>query len=69
MKNDIASAAKSLTDDLVKFLRDIIAIPSKCGEEEAVILRIHQEMEKIGYDRRWVDPMGNLQLYSPSLQI
>jgi len=60
MKSDIASAAKSMTDDLVRFLQDIIAIPSMCGGEEAVIVRIRQEMEKIGYDRIWVDPMGNL---------
>jgi putative selenium metabolism hydrolase len=60
MKNDIALAAKSLSDDLVQFLRDIISIPSMCGKEEAVIMRIRQEMEKIGYDRIWVDPMGNL---------
>lgn len=60
MNNEIASMADSLTDDIVQFLRDIIAIPSVCGNEEAVVNRIKQEMEKIGYDRVWLDPMGNL---------
>lgn len=60
MNSDIASTAKSLTDDLLQFLRDIISIPSICGNEEPVIRRIKQEMEKIGYDKIWIDPMGNL---------
>lgn len=60
MNKEIASIAESLTDDIVRFLRDIIAIPSACGNEEAVVDRIKQEMEKIGYNKVWLDPMGNL---------
>ncbi len=60
MKEKIARMAESLKPDLVKFLREIIAIPSMSGEEDAVIQRIKEEMERIGCDKVWVDPFGNL---------
>lgn len=60
MNTEIASSAKALTDDIVQFLRDIISIPSTCGNEKPVLTRIKQEMEKIGYEKIWFDPMGNL---------
>lgn len=56
----IHSLAKSLQDEIIEFLREIIAIPSKTGQEETVIERLKKEMEKIGYDDIRVDPMGNL---------
>ena len=46
MNDKIASLAKSLEEDIVKFLRDIVAIPSRSGNEEAVIKRMKLEMEK-----------------------
>lgn len=60
MKKKIAKITKSLKGDLVKFLRDIIAVPSLSGNEEAVIKRIKEEMKKIGYKKIRVDPLGNL---------
>jgi putative selenium metabolism hydrolase len=60
MNNEITSLAETLKEDLAGFLRDIIAIPSVCGNEEAVIQRIRQEMDTIGYEKVWTDPMGNL---------
>ena len=49
-------AAKAHGDDMVRFLRDMIAIPSESAEEGAVIARIKQEMEKVGaFDRIEVD--------------
>jgi len=52
--------AVKLQDDLVQFLRDIIAIPSMSGGEKAVVQRMKEEMEKLGYDKVWIDPLGNL---------
>lgn len=46
--------------DMFAFLRDIIAIRSFDGDEGAVIARIRQEMEAVGFDRVETDPMGNL---------
>jgi putative selenium metabolism hydrolase len=60
MRKKIEQIAESLKGDLIKFLREIIAIPSIGGKEEAVVQRIKTEMEKIGYDKVRVDPLGNL---------
>lgn len=55
-----ADASKS---EMFSFLRDIVAIESFDGNEGAVIQRIRQEMEKVGFDHIEIDPMGNLLGY------
>jgi len=60
IKEKIQSKTELLQDDLVRFLREIISIPSISGQEKEVIERIKQEMIKLGYDMVRVDPMGNL---------
>ena len=45
---------------LIRFVRELIAIPSPSGREERIIRRIRQEMERLGYDRIRTDAMGNL---------
>jgi len=56
----ILNRAELYSKDIFAFLRDMIAIPSESGNEEAVIKRIKKEMEKVGFDRTEIDPMGNL---------
>jgi putative selenium metabolism hydrolase len=56
----IAEVAENAKEDLVTFLREIIAIPSMSGQEEAVVQRIKAEMLATGYDKVWCDPLGNL---------
>lgn len=56
----ILKRAEFFSKDIFAFLRDMIAIPSESGDEEAVIQRIKKEMEKVGFDRVEIDPMGNL---------
>jgi putative selenium metabolism hydrolase len=56
----IESLAESLREQLIGFTREIIVIPSPCGDEAAVIARIEQEMQSLGYDDVRVDAMGNL---------
>lgn len=46
-----------------RFLRDLIAIPSESCDEEKVVLRIKEEMEKVGFDKVDIDPMGNVLGY------
>ena len=60
MTSKLYQLAKDAESDLVRFLGDIIAIPSLSGEEKDVVQRIEQEMERLGYDDILIDPMGNL---------
>ncbi|MFO7612585.1 MAG: YgeY family selenium metabolism-linked hydrolase [Clostridia bacterium] len=62
----ILGKAESYRDDISGFLRDMIRIPGEsCGERD-VVLRIRQEMEKVGFDRVEIDPMGNILGYMGS---
>jgi putative selenium metabolism hydrolase len=55
------AAAQKYEKQMVRFLRDMIAIPSESAEEGAVIARIREEMKATGaFDRIWTDKMGNL---------
>ncbi len=44
----------------VAFARDLIRIPSFSGQEAAVARRIAREMDDLGYDKVWIDPIGNV---------
>ena len=57
---EILQKANEYKDDMTKFLRDMIAIPSESCDEEKVISRIRQEMELVGFDEINIDPMGNI---------
>jgi len=61
--NDILKRAEHYREDISSFLRDMIRIPSESCDEEKVILRIKEEMEKVGFDRIEIDPMGNILGY------
>jgi putative selenium metabolism hydrolase len=57
----IANASKKYEKQMVKFLRDLVAIEGYSGTEKNVIQRIKQEVEKLGAaDRVWIDGLGNL---------
>ena len=56
----ILEAARGLQDPLIRFLRDIVAIPSLSGGEEAVVRRIAAEMETVGFDEVRIDGLGNV---------
>ena len=60
MNNSYLDNARALEEDLVAFMQDIIRIPSLSSQEGAVVERIAEEMEKLGYDEVTVDPMGNV---------
>lgn len=46
--------------EMIKFMRDLIRIPSESCQEKEVIQRIKEEMEKTGFDEVTIDPMGNI---------
>ena len=59
----IVREAKKHEKAMVKFLRDMVAIPSESAEEKGVIERIRAEAKKTGaFDSIKVDRMGNLHL-------
>lgn len=53
-------SARKLEDELVAFMQDIVRIPSLSSDEGAVVQRIAEEMESLGFDEVTIDPMGNL---------
>ncbi|MBU0743561.1 YgeY family selenium metabolism-linked hydrolase [bacterium] len=57
---EILGAARGLGEPLIRFLRDIVAIPSLSGGEEAVVRRIAAEMEAVGFDEVKFDGLGNV---------
>ncbi|MDU3723982.1 MAG: YgeY family selenium metabolism-linked hydrolase, partial [Clostridium celatum] len=57
---EIKLKAESYKKEMVKFLRDLIAIPGESGSESKVINRIAEEMKKVGFDEVKVDGMGNI---------
>lgn len=59
----ILEKAQVYEKEMVAFLRDMIRIPSESCGEEKVILRIKEEMEKVGFDRVEIDKMGNILGY------
>jgi putative selenium metabolism hydrolase len=56
---DYRSHAESRRADVVRFLRELIALPSPSRGEEAVARRVVAEMEALGYHDARIDPMGN----------
>ncbi|ELT94802.1 hypothetical protein CAPTEDRAFT_145426, partial [Capitella teleta] len=60
---EILKKAEEYKPDMTRFLRDMIAIPSESCDEEKVVLRIKEEMEKVGFDKVDIDPQGNVLGY------
>jgi hypothetical protein len=56
----IKSRVAKQHDDILRFFRDIIAIPSMDGQIREVGERIEAEMRKLGFDDVWWDKMGNI---------
>ncbi|WP_166637949.1 YgeY family selenium metabolism-linked hydrolase [Halanaerobium saccharolyticum] len=59
----IVEQAENYKSEISSFLRDMIRIPSESCEEEKVVLRIKEEMEKVGFDKIEIDEMGNILGY------
>ncbi len=57
--SEIQRRVNEKRDDIIKFMRDICAIPSMDSQIGPVGERIQQEMRKLGYDEVRFDKMGN----------
>ncbi|ACA53697.1 YgeY family selenium metabolism-linked hydrolase [Clostridium botulinum] len=62
-KEEILKLAEKYKSEMSQFLRDMARIPSESCDEKDVILRIKEEMEKVGFDKVEIDPMGNVLGY------
>jgi putative selenium metabolism hydrolase len=58
--NQINEKALQYKQDMVAFLRDMVAIPSTSQNEKDVVLRVKEEMEKCGFDEVIIDGFGNI---------
>jgi len=56
----VKRAAAGYRDNMARFLRDMIAIPSESCEEEGVVRRIADELTALGYDKVEIDKLGNV---------
>jgi putative selenium metabolism hydrolase len=52
--------AKRYEKDMIRFARDLVAIPSFSCQEGRLVARIKKEMQKVGFDAVKVDRMGNV---------
>jgi putative selenium metabolism hydrolase len=60
-QSSFLKAAQKYEKPMVRFLRDMVAIPSESAEEGPVIARIRKEMEAAqAFDKIWTDALGNL---------
>lgn len=59
-QEQILKAVEEKKNDVVDFLRRIIAIPSTSAKEKGVAEEIKKEMEKLHYDKAWIDKAGNV---------
>ena len=57
---EIVELANRYTPDMVRFLRDLIAIPSESACERDVVNRIAGEMTDAGFDEVRTDGLGNV---------
>lgn len=58
--SQINAEAEGYKADMTRFLRDLVKIPGESCGEKGHVMRIKEEMEKLGFDKVQIDPMGNI---------
>ena len=56
----IRERAKEMESDTVRFLSDLVRVPSFSSKEREVIAVVRREMEQIGFDEIRIDGLGNI---------
>ena len=59
----IKAASEGYKEDMIKFLRALIKAKGESTEEKEKIYLIKAEMDKLGFDKTWIDEMGNVLGY------
>jgi len=60
MGAEAVAAAQRYQADMVRFLRELIAIPAPSGQEQARCERVKAEYERLGFDRVFFDGLGSV---------
>jgi putative selenium metabolism hydrolase len=60
VERTIAELAERYTPDMVRFLREMIAIPSESAGEARIVQRVAAEMARAGFDEIKIDGFGNV---------
>ena len=50
----------SHAEAMAAFLQDLVRIPSLSTQEEAMAMRVSEEMKQVGFDEVWTDRIGNV---------
>jgi len=58
--SDALEAARSYEHQIVRFLRDLIAIPAESGQESERCERVLREFEALGFDEAFFDGLGSV---------
>jgi len=58
--HEVRTQVEAAREDIVRFLREIVAIPSTDGQIREVGERVAEEMEHLGFEDVWFDRMGSL---------
>ena len=56
----VKQAAAKYGDEMNAFLRELIKFPSESCEEGPKAKRIKEQMDKLGFTKTWIDPLGNV---------
>lgn len=56
----VTSAVEDHREAIVQFMRELVAIPSMESQIREVGERVQAEMDRLGFERTWFDPMGNI---------
>ncbi len=60
LRAKVMERAEAYLDDVVRFLRDLIRIQSRSGQEGEAMRRIEREMKALGLANVGIDPIGNV---------
>ncbi|MGH7595460.1 MAG: M20/M25/M40 family metallo-hydrolase [bacterium] len=60
MNKNFIHAAHEKNSEIIALAQELIRIPSMSGEEKNIAEFVRNEMQRLGYDRAWIDGAGNV---------
>ncbi len=58
--NKVKEAAQAYLPEMTAFLREVLRFPSESCQEGPKAKRIEEKMKELGFDKTWIDPLGNV---------